>query len=100
MFVKGIVIRGKSEGRKLGFPTANVLLAHKGEVKSGVYKGIAHLEVQPPSGLSGPAGEYLAALFVDEKEEILEAHILDFEGDLYGKEIEVEIKEKIRDTIP
>ncbi len=85
--IRGIVIKGKSEGRKLGFPTANILLSTA--IESGVYSGEVSLD-----------RKYPAALFVGNEKKILEAYIFDWTGDLYGKEIEVEVKEKIRDVLP
>ena len=81
------VIRGKGEGRKLGFPTANMVL--RGEVTRGVYGGKVYFEGK----------EYKAGIFVHDQETILEAHLLDFSGDLYGKILKVETGEKLRDPI-
>lgn len=88
MFIKGIVLHGKGEGRKLGFPTANIPLFEK--LESGVYAGTAKFLEKI----------YKAGIFVHDEKKILEAHFLDFDGDLYGKEIEVHIKEKIRENVP
>ena len=43
--------------------------------------------------------EYGAAGFADQERKILEAHILDFSGDLYGKEITIQLLKKIRDSM-
>ena len=85
MEVRGVVVRGDGYGRKLGYPTANILLE---DPITGVFAG----EVTYKEAI------YLAALFATEKRPILEAHLLDFEGDLYDEEIEVRIGEKIRDS--
>lgn len=82
----GIVIEGRKKGRILGFPTANIALCKK--LESGVYSGKAYFDRQ----------EYYAAIFIPENGKMLEAHILDFEGDLYGKKIEVKVFEKLRET--
>jgi len=84
MKVRGIIIRGKGKGRKFGFPTANIAL--KKEIPSGVYEGSIHIKGK----------KYQAAIFVGKDKKNLEAHLIRFFGDLYGKEIDVEIGKKIR----
>ena|SRR3989344_4972065 len=86
--VSGVVIRGKKEGKRIGYPTANIQLPYP--IESGVYAGAAWIRGKKFSG----------AIFVGKDENILEIHVLDFEGDLYGQEIEVEIGEKIREIHP
>lgn len=85
--ITGIVVEGKKLGRSLGFPTANVKLRER--LESGIYAGFVALEGK----------KRVSAIFISADEPLLEAHILDFEGDLYGKEIEVEILDKIRDSV-
>jgi FAD synthase len=84
--VSGIVISGKKKGSKLGFSTANIKLKNKAE--SGVYSG--HVVIC--------GKKYKSAIFIQRRKNILEAHILGFSGNLYGKEIEVLVKNKIRDV--
>ncbi|MDP1884415.1 MAG: riboflavin kinase [Candidatus Moranbacteria bacterium] len=86
--IASIVIRGKRKAQTLGFPTANLALG-KSEMESGVYVGKAFFE----------GNEYAAAVFVGMDRDVLEAHILDFEGDLYGKKIEVEVGQKLREAV-
>lgn len=86
--IVGIVVKGKQKGRELGFPTANLVLFDSA-IQSGVYAGKVNFD----------GGEYVAAIFVSEACDLLEAHILDFQGDLYGKEIEVTVGQKIREVI-
>ena len=45
---------------------------------------------------SNIAEKYLGAVFISKDKEMLFVHMLDFEGDLYGKEIEIEIGKRIR----
>lgn len=85
MMIKGKVIKGESKGRMFGFPTANIIINN--EAKDGVYAGNVYFQEK----------KYKAGIFV--KDNILEAHILDFSGDLYGESIEVKIGKKIRDVI-
>ncbi len=84
MRITGNVIRGRDIGKKLGFPTANIELKEK--LASGVYAGNVYFQDK----------KYKAGLFIHKN--ILEAHILEFSGDLYGKKIEVEIGKKIREA--
>ena len=81
----GIVQKGIKRGHALGFPTANISLGDSRV--SGIYAARVALEGK----------EYPAAAFADQERKILEAYILDFSGDLYDKEITVELLKKIRD---
>ncbi|TSA46056.1 FMN adenylyltransferase [bacterium] len=85
----GKVVRGKSKGKILGFPTANINLDGNDKIESGVYAGSVKVGDKT----------YKAGIFVNSDGALLEAHIIGFSGDLYGKEIEVEIREKMRDII-
>ncbi|MBX9765333.1 riboflavin kinase [Patescibacteria group bacterium] len=80
----GIIVEGSKRASALGFPTANM---HVAEPVSGIYAGIVSVD----------GTEYRAALFGDEKRKLLEAYMLDFTGDLYGKEATFTLLEKIRD---
>lgn len=81
----GIVSRGVGRGKQLGFPTANIPLGNAD--LSGVYAAEVAVGDQ----------KYIAAAFADPGRKLLEAYILDFEGDLYGKEIVIRLYEKLRD---
>lgn len=90
----GIVTRGASRGRELGFPTAN--LADVGTLlpPDGVYAGRTEAGGRP----------YAAAIHIGpnstfgETAWTFEAHLLDFSGDLYGRTLRVELVEKVRDS--
>ena len=92
----GTVTPGKQLGTQLGFPTANI--AYQPESRSwpreGVYAGIAHVEGEDLS--------YVCILnqgrhpTVPEGAPTIEAHVLDFSGDLYGKRVSVEYLHFIR----
>ena len=84
---EGNVVHGQKEGRKLGFPTANVEFF--GELDKGVYAGWAIVDGK----------KYKAGIMYRNGTTILEAYILDFSGDIYGKKMELEIGKKIREII-
>ncbi len=86
--IKGLVIYGKQEGRKLGFPTANVRPQKPLNLEFGIYAGYA---------LAG-GKKYQAALYVASSD-VIEAFLLDFAGDLYNKELELWPVKKIRDVL-
>jgi riboflavin kinase/FMN adenylyltransferase len=92
-YIKGIVVRGKQ--RKIGFPTANLrtdweLIPAKGiyaayvKYNSEIYRSVVNIGTAPTFG---------------ENELTVEAHILDFNQDIYGREISIEFLKKIRDEI-
>lgn len=93
----GRVVEGRKVGRLIGFPTANVDLSQCRKLvpKEGVYavtlrcnggqwKGMANLGSQPTFGLERP---------------VLEVHLLDFNGDLYGQQVEVLFLRRLRDIV-
>jgi riboflavin kinase/FMN adenylyltransferase len=91
----GQVISGDRLGRQLGFPTANLDVTHLNLPPNGVYAGLTRVGGQSYRtalniGLRPTLGSPLPQLRV-------EAHLLDFSGDLYGSELEVELGEKLRD---
>ncbi|MGH8022715.1 MAG: bifunctional riboflavin kinase/FAD synthetase [Limisphaerales bacterium] len=90
----GKVVLGDKLGRTLGFPTANLDTAGLALPPNGVYAGVTKHEgrlyrvalnigTRPTVAESGPAR--------------VEAHLLGFDGELYGRELEVEIGGKLRD---
>ena len=90
--VTGVVIGGMKKSRLLGFPTANIEVSADLTSGPGIYAGYVVVEDLPTQ-----AGEkYQSALYLA-GESIIEAFILDFSGDLYDKEVQVQILEKIRD---
>jgi riboflavin kinase/FMN adenylyltransferase len=88
--VEGIVVRGDGRGRELGFPTANL------DVPAGL--------LVPPDGVyAGWAGGRRAAVSIGTNPHFdgvgrrVEAHLLDFDGGLYGDRLVVEIWSPIRE---
>jgi riboflavin kinase / FMN adenylyltransferase len=87
--VRGIVARGDKRGRELGFPTANVSVP--GDVllpADGIYAGWferADGSVHPTAISLGRRPTF----YVEAHASLLEAHLLDFEGDLYDEKVKV-----------
>jgi riboflavin kinase/FMN adenylyltransferase len=95
--MRGRVQAGKGLGRELGFPTANLPLERRRAPVAGIFAVRVH-------GVTGAALPGVASLgtrpAVAGVEALLEAHVFDFCGDLYGREIEVEFAAKLRDEAP
>jgi riboflavin kinase/FMN adenylyltransferase len=91
--VCGPVIHGQRLGRMLGVPTANIALAPTNRLAHGVYAVRATVD-----GRSHPAvASFGVRPTVDNGPPLLEVHLLDFSGDLYGREMAVEFVERIRE---
>jgi riboflavin kinase/FMN adenylyltransferase len=90
----GRVTHGKKLGRDLGFPTANLPLKRR---KSPVW-GVLAVRVHGIEKRPLPAVASLGTRpTVNGVEPLLEVHVFDFSGDLYGKPLEVEFVQKLRD---
>ena len=92
--IEGIVQRGDQRGRELGYHTANLTLGDYQRPKYGIYA----VRVTLPDGTERPG---VASLGIrptfSPPQELLEAHLFDFEGDLYGQTIEVALHAYIRE---
>ncbi len=89
------VVRGKQLGRTLGFPTANLRFPRTPAL-SGIYATWVHgVGDQPRASVSS----FGTRPTVNGVEPLLEAHLFDFDGDLYGHHIEVEFVSKLRDEV-
>lgn len=90
--VLGTVVAGTRRGRDLGFPTANLDLHHELHPPPGVYAGRATLlgGGQGASDLPAVANIGFRPTLAGQRSEepTLEVHLLDFEGDLYGRDLE------------
>ncbi len=93
--IGGRVVRGKQLGRTLGFPTANLRFP-KTPALSGIYATWVHgVDERPWPSVSS----FGTRPTVDGVEPLLEAHLFDFSGDLYGRHIEVEFVAKLREEL-
>jgi riboflavin kinase/FMN adenylyltransferase len=91
--VQGPVIHGDKNGRKLGFPTANVDMGGYLRPRYGIYAVRGHLA--DGRVLNGAANLGIRPTF-DPPKELLEPHFFDFSGDLYGQDIAVEFVSFLR----
>ena len=94
--ISGRVVRGQQLGRTLGYPTANLRLARKTPALSGIYATWVHGIGDTPRASVSSLGTRPT---VFGKEPLLEAHVFDFDGDLYGRRIAVEFVAKLRDEL-
>src|SRR6202451_3746150 len=92
----GRVVPGRRLGRTLGFPTANLRLMRGKSPVWGILAVWVHgIEARPLPGVASLGTRPT----VDGIEPLLEAHVFDFSGDLYGRAIEVEFVAKLRDEV-
>ena len=94
--IDGRVVHGRKLGRQLGFATANIYIKHNPLPMSGVFAvavqglaggvrhGVANLGLRPTLGGSRP---------------LLEVHLFDFQGDIYGAHLCVQFVHKLRDEM-
>ncbi len=93
--MRGMVVRGDARGRTIGFPTANLTLTEPYVLpKTGVYVVAVEVDDAKYRGMMnlGYRPTVESALHIS-----LEVHLLDFDGDLYGKELIVDVLYFIRD---
>lgn len=95
--ISGTVVHGRGDGRKIGYPTANVDLSPDLILESGVY--LVRVTIDQPGGATkhfGVAAVGVHPTFEGVRRKNLECFLLDFKGDLYGKKIIVDILQYIR----
>src|SRR5690606_27447193 len=92
--VAGRVVRGRQLGRTLGYPTANLRFGGKVPALRGIYATRVHGVADAPWPSVSSFGTRPT---VGGIEPLLEAHLFDFDGDLYGRRIEVEFVARLRD---
>lgn len=93
--MEGVVVPGRNRGKKLGFPTANI--ETRGELfpKSGVYATIVILKGKRYKSVTnvGKQPTFSDGVFS------VEAHMFDFDMDIYGEQVEVLFIERVRDEM-
>ena len=93
--ISGRVVHGKKLGRALGFATANVQLKHNRPPLGGIFAVRVEGAVERP--LDGVASLGVRPTVHADGRPVLEVHLFDFDGDLYGRHLRVEFLAKIRD---
>ena len=91
----GTIVKGDKIGRKIGFPTANLHIEEKYKLKpqNGVYLVQCHWDNQKYFGMMNVGKRPT----ISGKETQIETYFFDFDGDLYGKKLNINLLEKIRD---
>ena len=92
--IGGHVVRGQQLGRTLGYPTANLRYGGKTPALRGIYATWVHGVADAPWPSVSSFGTRPTVFGT---EPLLEAHLFDFDGDLYGQRIFVEFVARLRD---
>lgn len=92
----GTVVHGQSIGRKIGYPTANIYVKDEFKLieRQGVYATFAEID-----GRSYPSMTYIGKrpTMQDERPQSIETHIINFDKDIYAKEIKIRFVDFVRD---
>lgn len=95
-FLRGEVVEGRKDGRKIGFPTANIFLPReKFRIKSGVYKTRVIVDGHTYAAITN----YGSQPTFNQFDVVVESHIKSFSRDVYGKVITVIFDGFIRDIV-
>ena len=92
--IEGVVQRGDARGRELGYPTANLSLGDYQRPRYGIYA--VRVTLEDGSEHPGVASVGIRPTF-EPAQELLEAHLFDFDGELYGQSTEVALHAFIRE---
>lgn len=84
-FIRGVVRHGDKRGRLLGFPTANIALDPANRLRHGIYAVTIEVDGEVHQGVAS----FGRRPTFDNGAPLLEVYVFDFDGDLYGKEVEV-----------
>jgi riboflavin kinase / FMN adenylyltransferase len=98
-FINGIVVEGKKLGRTIGFPTANVKLPEPNKLlpHNGVYAVMVKTSNLSLRGMLNIG--FRPTVDSDKHERTIEVNLFDFNGDLYGKTIQIAFHEWLRSEI-
>ncbi|HET7502318.1 MAG TPA: bifunctional riboflavin kinase/FAD synthetase [Kofleriaceae bacterium] len=95
--VDGVVVHGAERGRAIGVPTANI----EPEVELAIAPGIYAVTLAVEGGRAMPAVASLGTnpTFVEAGRLVLEVHVLDWQGDLYGRRVRTTFVARLRDEV-
>ena len=93
--LSGVVVRGNQLGRTLGYPTANIDVAHPYKLipKDGVYLVQSTIDGQKLFGMMNIG----VRPTIEGKIQVIETHFFDFDKDIYGKNIQISLISRLRD---
>ncbi|MFO7369640.1 MAG: bifunctional riboflavin kinase/FAD synthetase [Bacteroidales bacterium] len=95
-FIQGKVVEGIKLGRKLGYPTANILLSEPGKLlpRNGVYAVVAKIDGHVHKGMLSIG--IRPTIDLPRHDRTIEVNLFDFDNDLYGKQIRISFLEWLR----
>jgi len=93
--ISGRVVHGDKNGRKLGFPTANIQLKHNKPPLSGIFA--VKLCGLDDAGMAGVASLGVRPTIRPNDKPTLEAHLFNFDRQIYGRHVRVDFLHKLRD---
>ncbi|NLI92182.1 MAG: bifunctional riboflavin kinase/FAD synthetase [Peptococcaceae bacterium] len=92
--IYGEVVHGDGRGRNLGYPTANILVDEDLLIpKNGVYAVTSEIDRQLYGGMMNIG---VRPTFTDEQEKTIEIYFLDYQGNLYGRNLIINIEARLR----
>jgi riboflavin kinase/FMN adenylyltransferase len=94
--IEGRVVPGDSRGRELGIPTANLQFDEYLQPAHGIYAVRAGIDKGAETQWHDAVASYGRRPAVPGDDEVFEAHLLDFSGDLYGKHLRVALVDYLR----
>lgn len=97
--ISGRVVGGLKLGKKLGFPTANIHLKDRYPLPNGIFVVEANWrnDSNVVQRVRGVASLGVRPTILESAHPVLEAHLFDFDGDIYGKHLQIEFLHRLRD---